>query len=263
MGFESNKTWLIGGTSESAEIAKMLSESNLAVLVSVTTTAARSLYADSTEVAVGCMDKLQMKRFCWQNSIKTIVDASHPYAAVVSDQAIAVAREINLPYLRYERQSYQTASSILNRAETIELSSFEQLVAGDYLADQRVLLTVGCKALSQFQSWQHRSTLFARVLPKITSLEVAIAAGFTSDRLIAIRPPLSLATEMALWQQWQISLVVTKASGKAGGEDLKHQAANKLGVPLIVIARPQISYPQTTNNLTEVLIFCRQAISIL
>ena len=36
------------------------------------------------------------------------------------------------------------------------------------------------------------------------------------DRIIAIRPPISRELEQALWQQWRISLVVTKASGQSG-----------------------------------------------
>ncbi|MEO1693470.1 MAG: precorrin-6A/cobalt-precorrin-6A reductase, partial [Cyanobacteria bacterium J06631_6] len=107
---------------------------------------------------------------------------------------------------------------------------------------------------------QERATLFARVLPKIASLEMATAAGFTSDRLIAVRPPISLAMETALWQQWRISLVVTKASGKAGGEDLKRQVAANLGIPLIVITRPQITYPQQTSDIKEVATFCQPLI---
>ena len=135
------------------------------------------------------------------------------------------------------------------------------MLSGDYLTQQRVLLTIGCKALPQFQSWQSKATLYARVLPKIASLEMAIAAGFNSDRLIAIRPPIDAGMETALWQQWRISLVVTKASGTAGGEDIKRQVATKLGIPLIVIARPQIAYPLQTSQLQAVLAFCRQAIA--
>ena len=253
-----SRIWLIGGTSDSAEIARVLAESNLPLVISVTTAAATALYADSAVIRVGCLDRWQMKQFCQENSIGAIVDASHPYAVAVSSQAVAVAKELNLPYLRYERQHYQTPTPISNDAQRLDLASFEQLLAGDYLIDKRVLLTVGCKVLPQFRSWQSRAILFARILPKIASLETAIAAGFSSDRIIAIRPPISLATETALWQQWQISLVVTKASGKVGGEDIKQQVATNLGIPLVVIARPPMTYPQQTSQLKDVLSFsCR------
>lgn len=250
------KIWLIGGTSDSATIAKVLDANSLPFVVTVTTATAR-MYADNVEIAVGCMDRQTMQSFCRQNQITLIVDASHPYAVEVSSGAIATAAKLNIPYLRYERVQCYAA---VETDSIIELDSFDRLLTSKYLEGQRVLLTVGCKALPRFASWQSKATLFARVLPKIASLSTAIAAGFTSDRLIAIRPPLSIATETALWQQWKISLVVTKASGLAGGEDIKRQVAADLNVPLVIITRPQIAYPQQTSEIEEVLAFSQERI---
>ena len=253
------KIWLIGGTSDSATIASVLAESNIPLVVTVATAAACNLYPDMLVIA-GCMDKTAMRDFCQQDRIIAVIDASHPYAVKVSRQAIAVTSQLNIPYLRYERASC-SVSADKNDDGVIELNSFEHLLAEDYLSDRRVLLTVGCKALPLFQSWQDKATLFARVLPKIASLETAIASGFTSDRLVAIRPPISRETETALWQQWQISLVVTKASGKAGGEDIKRQVAANLDIPLIIITRPQVIYPQQTSDITAILNFCRRSLN--
>jgi precorrin-6A/cobalt-precorrin-6A reductase len=112
-----------------------------------------------------------------------------------------------------------------------------------------------------FSAWQERSILFARILPSVTALEAALAEGFTPDRLIALRPPISFDLEKALWQQWHISLVVTKASGTAGGEDVKRAVAAELGTGLIAIARPEIVYPQQTRELSTALEFCLKAIA--
>jgi precorrin-6A/cobalt-precorrin-6A reductase len=254
-----SKVWLIGGTSDSATIANVLLESNIPLVITVTTATAQALYAAQAKIVVGCMNVSQMGCFCQQHQIKLVVDASHPYAIKVSQQAISITQQLNIAYLRYERTHYQSSTV---KASVIELDSWEHLLTGDYLTAQRVLLTVGCQVLPQFQSWQSRATLFARVLPKIKSLEMAIASGFTGDRLIAIRPPISLATEIALWQQWKISLVVTKASGKAGGEDNKRQVAASLGIPLIVISRPQITYPRQTSEIASVLACCQTAIAL-
>ena len=253
------KTWLIGGTSDSATVANVLITANVFPIVSTATETARSLYPDRTEVAVGRMSLERMTAFCQQQNITKIVDASHPYAVDVSLQAIAVAARLQIPYLRYERACYQP-ESVKDGLKAIELDCFERLLEGDYLLDRRVLLTIGCQALPLFKPWQSRATLFARVLPKIESLEIAFAAGFTSDRLAAIRPPISIAMETALWQQWQISLVVTKASGKAGGEDIKRQVSANLGVPLIIITRPQVAYPQQTSEISTVLNFCQRSL---
>ena len=250
------KIWLIGGTSDSATIAQMLLDSNIPFIVTVTTKTARCLYC-TNDIAVGRMNRVEMESFCQKQNISAVVDVSHPYAVEISQSAIASAAKANLPYLRYERLNYE-APTIQTNANITKLASFEDLVAGDYLQNKRVLLTVGCKALPLFKSWQSKAVLFARVLPKISSLKTASAAGFTSDRLIAIRPPLDRTLERALWQQWQIDLVVTKASGTAGGEDVKCQVAADLNIPLIIITRPQVVYPRQTSEFAEVVAFCRQ-----
>ena len=255
--------WLIGGTSESAKIGKMLAAEGLPCTVTVTTELARSLYPDSPhlKIAVGQLDRSQSENFCYRESIAAIVDASHPHAANISQTAIAVANCCCLPYLRYERPPLEDVSAGTAGDLVRELDSFEVLLSGNYLAGERVMLAIGYKMLPSFRPWQEKATLFARILPGVNSLKVAMKAGFTSERLIAIRPPLSAAFERALWQQWQISLVVTKASGEAGGEKIKRATARELDIPLLVIGRPKLTYPQQTSDLATVLTFCRQHIS--
>jgi precorrin-6A/cobalt-precorrin-6A reductase len=220
--------------------------------------AAEALYPKTPmlSVCVGRLDVARLKSFLQEQQVVAILDASHPYAVEISRMAIAIAAHLNIPYLRFERSSVGDPD---NR-QVILLNSFETLLAGDYLHKQRVLLTVGYKTLPLFHSWQEHSTLFARILPSVTSLEVAIASGFSSERIIALRPPVTAELEKALWHQWDISLVVTKASGTAGGENIKRIIAAELGIPLIVIARPVVEYPQQTSDLSVALDFCQRHI---
>lgn len=240
--------WLIGGTTESKEVAKAIA---IAPVITVTTPEAKSLYTDDSLIIVGKMNRQAMKQFVRKYQVSAIVDASHPFAVEVSQNAIVTAKELQLPYLRYERSTVSTHSD-----RFIQLSSFEELLQGDYLLSKRVLLTIGCKALSLFESWHDRAVLYARVLPKLESLQIALDSGFSSDRIIALRPPVSYQLERALLKQWQISTIVTKASGKSGGEDIKQQLAQELDIDLITIARPQVKYPQQTSSLKKVLKFC-------
>jgi precorrin-6A/cobalt-precorrin-6A reductase len=209
-------------------------------------------------VWVGRLEAESIAQFLHEEQIAAVLDASHPYAVAISQMAIAVAQRLEIPYLRYERPEGERGREGERERgrEGIYLDSFETLVAGNYLVGQRVLLTVGYRFLHLFSSWQERSTLFARILPSVTALEAALAEGFSSDRLIALRPPVSVDLEKALWQQWQISLVVTKASGTAGGEDIKRAVAAELGIGLIAIARPEVIYPQQTSELSRALEFC-------
>lgn len=247
----SGRIWLIGGTQESALLAAAIARAHLPCTISVTTESARSLYPNSTllRVWVGQLTSESIRQFLYQQQIVAVLDASHPYAAAVSQLAIAATKQLQLPYLRYERPRLKQESS---------LDSFEILLSENYLQGQRVLLTIGYRPLHLFQPWQDRATLFARILPSPTALAAAFNAGFTPDRLVCLRPPISAELEKALWQQWHISLVVTKASGTAGGEDVKRAVAAELGIPLIAIARPTIEYPRQTSDLLVALAFCRQ-----
>ena len=250
----SSRIWLIGGTAESAGLARAIAQTNLPCTISVTTPSARSLYptASNLQVLVGRFNVSQIEEFLQQQQIVAILDASHPYAVEISNNAIAASQKLQIPYLRYERP-------ILKQGKLGEsLDSFETLLSGNYLQGQRVLLTVGYRPLELFQPWQEQATLFARILPSAIALESAIASGFTQDRLICLRPPICAELEKALWCQWDISLVVTKASGTAGGEDIKRTVAAQLNIPLIVIDRPTIEYPQQTGDLSVALEFCLQ-----
>lgn len=241
-------------------MAKAIACQGIPCLVTVTTNAAKCLYpkTKNLQIAVLSLDQDTVEKFCQENSIAAILDASHPYAVVISRLAIASALHRQIPYLRFEREAVKTQADDL---KVISVDSFETLLAGDYLNQSRVLLTVGYKVLPLFRHWQDRSTLFARILPSLNSLEVALAAGFSPERIIALRPPLSVPLEKALWHHWNISLVVTKASGTPGGEDIKRTVAAQLGIPLIVIARPVIEYPQQTSQLTVAIEFCQRNIS--
>ncbi len=265
------RIWLIGGTQDSAEIVRTLYEqvqneqvqneqvqkpdsagaTPLPCVITVTTESARSLYPvhPHFRIHVGTLTPDTLPQFLRDQQIIAILDASHPYAVQISQTAIALAQQHHLPYLRYERPTLNPTGECLPLVRANGHSP---------LPHDRVLLTVGYRTLHEFQSWHDRATLFARILPSVTALQAALAAGFTSDRLIALRPPISLELERALWQQWRISMVVTKASGQPGGEDVKRQLAAELGVKLVVIPRPVVQYPQQTSDVAIAVQFCHQ-----
>lgn len=252
--------WLIGGTTESIALASAIASLGLPCTVTVTTKEAEALYPQATKlrVVVGRLHAKLLEQFFQQQQITAVLDASHPYAVEISQMAIRAAVKQQIPYLRFERLAAKTQT---NNLQVISLDSFDTLLGGNYLYQQRVLLTIGYKALPLFRSWQDKSTLFSRILPAVASLEAAIAAGFSSERLIALRPPVPAKLEKAIWRHWDISLVVTKASGVAGGEEVKREVAAELGIPLVVIARPVVEYPQQTTDLAEALTFCRSHVT--
>lgn len=242
--------WLIGGTSESVLVAKAIAGLNTRCIISVTTENARSLYKDIPLVKV-IVDKLELydlSVFIRKNKIQAIVDASHPFANQISAYAIDTSQELNIPYLRFERKSL----NFMESKNVIYLDSFTPLIEGDYLINSRALITVGFKDVELFKPLHRKATLFARLLPAMTPFRYIFEAGFGPENIIAIRPPVTEDFERALWQMWNIDTVVTKASGTEGGEDIKYNVAQELGVKLIIIKRPEITYPQQTSNIQTV-----------
>lgn len=237
--------WLIGGTSESVKIAELISQANIPCLTSITTNEALKLYAHISGLIfwVGTIDTKQIISFLKQYQIQLVVDASHPYAVQISQATIQACHTTNICYFRYERPSIKKYVPLVTH-----FSSLEQLLKSNQLKNKRVLLTIGCKSLHLFKNYHHQAKFFARILPYPESLKMATKAGFKGDRLIAMRPPFSFEWEKALWQLWQISLVVSKASGILGGEDLKVKVAQALNIRLIIINRPKINYPFVTSN---------------
>lgn len=246
------RLWLIGGTGDSRALAASLIPQGFSLVVTVTTAIADGLYPVHPRLTlrVGRLTPESIPQFLHTEHIRAIVDASHPFAVNISQMAVAIANQYEIPYLRFERPALRA------NAQTLDLPDLETLLEGNYLHQQRVLLTVGANWLPYFQPLQSQSVLFARILPRPDSLQTAIAAGFTPDRIIALRPPISEELERALWQQWQIEVVVTKASGTAGGEDRKQVLAEELGITLIRIARPQAIAGEVTSDVERVYAFC-------
>ncbi|QQE67094.1 cobalt-precorrin-6A reductase [Leptolyngbya sp. BL0902] len=277
------RLWLIGGTGEAVILAQRLIQGGIPCLVTVTTAAAKRAYpeAPGLTVRVGTLATDALADFIQAQAIGAILDASHPFAVEISQGAIAQAATLSLPYWRYERPpsvdvdfgaaeaaaaepaapgcSAAPASEVPASkypGQPLRVPDLAAALTPDILTGQRVLLTLGYRWLAAFRPWQDQATLFARILPSPVALNAALDAGFTSERLMALRPPIGEALEQALWQQWGITTVITKASGQPGGEDTKRRVAERLGVALILIDRPQLAYPVVSSSLEETVARC-------
>ena len=267
MSDELGNCWLIGGTSDSAAIAKQLTASKIPFVVTVTTESARNLYPSNACVCVGKLSPSLAQAFVRRYRVRCIADASHPFASEISRCAIALSKSNRLPYLRYERPQLKNISALQHnpadrRSTVTRVESIDALVDSPLLQKQHVLFTIGYRHLEKFATLRATSKLYARVLPSSEAIAATLAAGFAASEMIALRPPISLALETALWQQWNISCVVAKASGQlataTSGEQIKRQAAKALNIQLVIIDRPPVKYPHKIEKLEEIVAFCQE-----
>jgi precorrin-6x reductase len=168
-----------------------------------------------------------------------IVDATHPFATEISTQLTQLAGELKIPYIRYERPSPLLAG-FAHHAQDMPAAARQAIEMG-----KRIFLATGIKDLQTFlgQPAAKDRHWFLRIMPDADSLERALKLGVPRSNICAMQGPFSTEVNVALWSSWKVDCVVTKESGEAGGFQSKLDAARTLGIPLIVVARPKMSYP--------------------
>ena len=115
-----------------------------------------------------------------------------------------------------------------------------------------ILLATGAKELPAFcQALGEPGRVFPRVLPLAESLEQCRAAGIPAGSVIAIQGPFSRELNLALMEQFSISVLVTKDGGKAGGMPEKLAAARERGARVVAIRRPTL--PGAVCSMAEIL----------
>ena len=244
--------WVFSGTSDGNALARKLAEQGYPVVVSTATGYGGELAAqDCPGVVVwaGQSGVEARKQALQQHQARGLIDATHPYASLMSEQLMGLSQSLSLPYLRYERaSSYAPDTGLLcdSTAHAAELA----IALG-----KRIFLSTGSKDLATFVKAPRADSVdwFVRVTPEPEFIQRAIDLGIPRSRLCAMQGPFSQAFNEALWRDWKIDCVVTKDSGDAGGYQAKVAATLALKIPLLVINRPQLAYPLITSSFDAVL----------
>lgn len=245
---------LFAGTSEGRTLSHlkvMDGDSSVNLLVSIATDYGRDLLpedGDNFTVYQGRMDREEMVAFIARHHITKIIDATHPYAVVVSDNVREAGKETGIPVYRLTREEEERPSNC------ISVKDSQGAVA--YLAGTEgpVLITTGSKELrtyTEIPNFQER--LFPRMLPDPEMMENVLGMGYRKQNLICMQGPFALETNVGMLQQIGAKYLVTKESGKAGGFSEKIQAAEKLGVTVVLIGRPQ---EENDISFEEAMVLC-------
>ncbi len=155
-----------------------------------------------------------------------VVDATHPYAKVVSENISSACSESGKRYFRLIRET--TACD-----EALYFDSVAS--AADYLrgCGGRVFVSTGSKELGEFSVIGDRVS--ARVLDTPEVREKC--AGLGIDNLMFKTPPFSYEDDLTDFAGCKY--LVTKDGGKTGGMPEKLRAAKHLGMTVLIIRRPK------------------------
>ncbi len=247
-----NALWVFSGTSDGNLLASELAGRGYPVVISAATEyggEAAEKHCPGVPVWAGRLGVEARRQVLAERQARVLVDATHPYANLISEQLIGLSRALGIPYLRYERPSSHAA----HEGEMCE--STEQAANRAITLGKRIFLATGSKDLAVFlkapgameREW------FVRLTPEPEFIQRAIDLGLPRSHICAMQGPFSQDFNAALWRGWQIDCVVTKDSGNAGGYQAKAAAARALNIPLLVISRPKLLYPHVTSTFDAVL----------
>jgi precorrin-6A/cobalt-precorrin-6A reductase len=245
---------LLSGTSEGPLLARALDEAGFAVHATVTRPEACSTLFGSLPLAAiearGFTEQ-SLADFLAAGGADLVLDATHPFAVRITRIAQAVCTRLGTPYIRYERPDWEPPPGTHFAASYAE--------AAEHLPSlgTRAMLTLGSKQLKHFAHLHARMTLFARVLPTPVSLQQALDAGFTGNRVQGLRPPFSIELNRALFREYDVQVLVSKASGVEGGVVEKVTAARERGMAVLMIRRPGSAILDAVSTVEDALQACR------
>ncbi|MGR9012519.1 MAG: precorrin-3B C(17)-methyltransferase [Gammaproteobacteria bacterium] len=244
--------WVFSGTSDGNALANELAGQGYPVVVSAATEYGGEVAAQhcsGVSVWAGHRGVEAQKQALSQHQAQVIVDATHPYAKLISEQLMGLSQSLKIPYLRFERPSSFAADT------GIECDSIEQAAEQALKLGQRIFLATGSKDLATFLNAPGAAERewFVRVTPEPEFIQRAIDLGIPRGHICAMQGPFSEAFNTALWQDLNIDCVITKDSGDAGGYQAKVAATQAMNIPLLVIKRPKLDYPFITSTSDTVL----------
>ena len=241
---------IFAGTTEGRKLSEVFRHT-----VCVATEYGEIVLNDQPYVSIhrGRMNQDEMKTFIQNGSFSAVVDATHPYAKLVTENIKTAVNGMNLPCLRLLRENE------IQRDETYIkcFDSSEACAEALKETEGNILLTTGSKELGKFcVSEEVKQRLFVRVLPGMESLSLCNEQGISGKQIIAMQGPFSEEMNLALIHQFGIACMVTKESGRTGGYQEKLTAAKKAGIQVYVIQNPEkesgYSFLELCKKLEEI-----------
>lgn len=224
---------LLGGTTEATALANRLAaRSDIDATLSLAGRTRRPLnYALPTRSGgFGGVDGLI--EYLKGHGTDVVVDATHPFAARMSAHAAAACRRTGIPLARLSRAPWRPVAG----DHWIHVADPDAAAHAVATLGQRIFLTVGGHSLSSFESVPEKSWLIRSIDPPEP---VPALPDWT---LIQARGPFGIDDEIRLLRDHEVDAIVTKNSGGTATR-AKLDAARELGLPVVMIERPELPEP--------------------
>ena len=229
---------IFGGTTEGRRLAEFCGEHKIQTVVCVVSEYGEMLVPESPSVQVirKALDEDEMEALFVAEKPSLVLDATHPYARVVTENVTQVCQKMGIVWYRVLRKSELETK---NADSIVTVDSVDQAVEWLKIHEGTALVTTGSKELVKYTAIpDYKERIFARILPDSQALLNSEALGFPRNHMIAMQGPFSLEMNIATMRMTGANYLVTKESGHAGGFLDKIHAAEAVGAIALVIGRP-------------------------
>jgi precorrin-6A/cobalt-precorrin-6A reductase len=241
---------VLGGTTEARQLAERLApRRDLAVTLSLAGRTSNPV-PHPVPVRIGGFGGAEgLADYLTSERVDRLIDATHPYAAMMSDNAARAATFAKVPLLALRRPAWTPVAG--DRWTEVA----DMVAAARALGDtpRRVFLAVGRNDIAPFEQAPHHIYLVRSVDPVEPPLAVPQAT------YIQARGPFGEEDDRALLAAHAIDTVVSKNSGGAAAYG-KIAAARTLGAEVILLRRPALPDVPTVEHIDDAVAWLDRAL---
>lgn len=233
---------ILGGTSEAVALAKTVAALNIAATISLAGRVKQPRPQPVPMRVGGFGGVAGLADWLRANAISHVVDATHPFAAQISRNALAACQQAKVPLLTLTRPPW----AAMPGDRWTHVADIPAAAAALRQPALRIMLAIGRMHLDQFAINPQHFYLLRLVDTPDAVLPLPKA------EVIIDRGPFSEADDRDLLLKHEIQLVVTK---NAGGDAAysKIAAARSLGLPVLMIDRPAMPARSEVHDTGSVL----------
>lgn len=171
-----------------------------------------------------------------------VIDATHPFAARISANAVAACNRLRLPLLTFGRPAWAPVAG----DHWIDVDDVPAAVRALGPVSRRVFVTTGRLELDAFAAAPQHHYVARMIDPPATP------PALPDCTIVYARGPFALADELKLLDTHRIDIVVSK---NAGGDATyaKIAAARARGLPVVMVRRPAAAPGTQAATVAEVL----------
>ena len=230
---------ILGGTGEARQIAAKLKGTDAIISLAGATRA--PLPSDLPQRIGGFGGAEGFRKFLTSTGIHAVLDATHPFADRITRRSAAICADNAIPFVQLLRPAWQPQPG----DNWTEIACEED--AADHIPEGAVVfLGTGRQTLMRFANLAGRKVICRQIDPPDT------AFPFEGGEYLLGRPPFSAADEEALFQRLGVDVLVVKNAGGTQSAT-KLTAARKLGIPVLMIARPPAGDWATVSTVQDAL----------